>query len=108
MCDRQLCVDCQWCFIVEGTYCYCILYFPTVTVHKTIYPTASYSKTLRTLHTRAHVYANVAVIKLSILLLAYNIEGMESSHRCPSHSFLLQSEVSVTVQSVCVQTMVRT
>jgi len=34
LCDRQLCVDCQWCFIAEGTDCYCILYILTVTVYK--------------------------------------------------------------------------
>jgi len=34
LCDRQLCVDCRWCFIAEGTDCYCILYILTVTVYK--------------------------------------------------------------------------
>ena len=34
LCDRQLCADCQWCFIAEGTDCYCILYILTVTVYK--------------------------------------------------------------------------
>ena len=34
LCDRQLCVDCQWCFIAERTDCYCILYILTVTVYK--------------------------------------------------------------------------
>ena len=67
-----------------------------------------HSKTLRSLHTRAHVYPNVAVIKLSILLLAYNIEGLETSHGCPSHCFLLERKVCVTVQSVCIHTMVHT
>jgi hypothetical protein len=61
MCDRQLCVDCQWCFAVEGTDCYCILYILTVQVRNTIYPTTS--SQLNTAHS-THVHANVAVIKL--------------------------------------------
>ena len=36
LCDRELCVDCQWRFIVEGTDRYCILFILTVTVYKTI------------------------------------------------------------------------
>jgi hypothetical protein len=54
------------------------------------------------------LYANVAVIKLPIFPQPYNIEGLETSHRCPSHSFLLQRGVCVTVQSVCVHTVVCT
>jgi len=40
--------------------------------------------------------------------MAYNIEGLETSHRCPFHSFLLQMEVCVSVQSVCVHTLPHT
>jgi len=67
LCDRQFCVDYQWCFIAEGTDCNCILYILTVTVHKTILQV--HSQTLHTVHTHAHVYANVAVIKFTVFTL---------------------------------------
>jgi len=54
---------------------------------------------------KAPVYSNVAVIKLPVYPLTCNIEGLDTSHRCHSHSFLLQWEICVTEQSVCVQTM---
>jgi len=38
LCDRLLRVDCQWCFIAEGTDCYCILYILPVTVYKIFSP----------------------------------------------------------------------
>jgi hypothetical protein len=38
VCNRQLCVDRQWCFIVEDTDCYCIIYILSVSVHETIHP----------------------------------------------------------------------
>ena len=49
LCDRQLCVDCQWCFIAEGTDCYFILYILTVIVYKIVYHnTSSQLDTART------------------------------------------------------------
>jgi hypothetical protein len=67
LCDRQMCVDCQLCFIAEGTDCYYILYILTVTVYKTVLQV--HSQTLHTLHTHAHLYANFAVIKFIIFTL---------------------------------------
>jgi len=41
VCNRQFCVDCQWCFIAEGTDCYFILYILTVIVYKLVYHNTS-------------------------------------------------------------------
>jgi len=110
LCDRELCVYCQWCFIAEDTDCYRIPYTFTVKVHKTIKPITSLQPdTSHCTHAPTRTCMQiVAVIKLPIFALAYNIEGLETSHRCPSHSFLLQREVCVTVQSVSLHTLVHT
>ena len=53
-----------------------------------------HSQTLRTLHMKAYVYSNVAVIKLPVYPLTYNIEGLDTSHRC-------HSQFSLTMGSLC-------
>ena len=99
LCARQQCVDCEWCFTVEGTACYCILYILTVTTHKTYTILQVHNQTQRTLHTHTHVYPNFDVIKLPIFPLEYNTEELETSQRHPPHSFMLRREVCVTLKS---------
>ena len=91
-----LCVGCQCCFTAEDTDHYCILYILAVTVYKIIYPTTSSQLEIaHSTHAHTHEHANVTGTKMLIFPLAYNIEGLETSHRRPSHSFLLQREVCV-------------
>jgi hypothetical protein len=56
--------------------------------------------------THANVQEIVSVIRLPIFPLAYNIELLETSHRCTSNSLLLQREVCLTLQLVSVHTVV--
>jgi hypothetical protein len=98
--DRQLDVDCQWCFTVEGTDCYCILYILTVTVYITIYHISSSQ-----LATTRSTQECTGVCKYCWHIILW---ASKTSHRCPSHSFLLRREVCVNVKSVFVHTPVRT
>ena len=101
--QNAVCVDCQWCFIVEGTDCYCILYILTVTVYRTISTTSSQLDTAHCTHCM-----QMLLLLNCLFSQPYNIEGLETPHGCLSHSFLLQRGVCVIVQSVCIHTVVCT